>query len=321
MADDNLPRPRNAVWAQWMLDWDRSMRAANLSPNTRYIYQLAAAQLADFLDDYAADLEAPPGTAKAAADPLDTKRAHVEEFLAWMTRTRSASSALNKYKGLQQFFKYLVDDEEEMDRSPLDKIRQPKQTRKPVPVLADGQLVSLLQAVEGKDFRSRRDTALVRLYLDAGARLSEVVNLSLDDLDLALDVARVVGKGDKHRNVPFGAKTGQALSRYLRARAKHLNGRPSTALWLSTRGAGPLTVSAVKTVFRRRGVEAGIDGLHAHLLRHKAAHDWLAAGGGETDLMRLMGWSSREMLRIYAESAADDRAHAAHKRMALADRL
>ena len=182
-----------------------------------------------------------------------------------------------------------------MDRSPLEKSRQPKQTRKPVPVMADDQLVALFQACDGKDVRSRRDTALIRLYLDTGARLFEIVGMRLDDLDLSLDVIRVRGKGDKHRAIPFGARTGQALSRYLRARSKHLNGHGTDALWITERGNRTLTVSAVKTMFQRRGVETG--------------------------LMRLMGWSSRDMLRIYAASAADDRAHAAHRRLALADRL
>ncbi|ACU35568.1 tyrosine-type recombinase/integrase [Actinosynnema mirum] len=325
MPPERLPRPTAAQWSTWLDDWDRSLRAKNHPRTTRYNYQLAVTQLADYLlHELALDFDTrPPNTAEAAKDPIAVRRPHVEAFVIWMTDTRSAASAKSKFKALQQFFNYIA-EEEELDHHPMAKMRQPKVDEKQRRVIPDEQIAAFLAALEGKDYRSRRDFALVRLYFETGGRLAEVVNAGLGDLDLKLDVLHVRGKGGKHRSLPFAAKTGQAVTRYLRARERHLAGRESAALWLPEnlpKGAPtPLTVSAVKSMFRRRADAVG-PRIHAHLFRHTFSHNWLRNGGSETDLMRLMGWSTRAMLQVYGASAADERAIQAHQKMAMGDRL
>ena len=199
------------TWAGLLRDWDRCLRAGNYPETTRYNYLLAAAQLAWYLAEYSPD----PDADTAADDPAEVTRAHVEAFQAWMIETRSPSTAVNKHKGLQQFFKWLLLDEQLIDRSPMDRVRQPKTPVKLVPVMREEDTGRLLAACQGKGFVNLRDEALIRLYCNTGARLSEVGNLLVADVDLNSESVHYRGKGAKDRRVRFGPKTARAVSRYL----------------------------------------------------------------------------------------------------------
>lgn len=118
------------TWAGYLRDWGRSPRAANHPQTTRYNYLLAAAQLGRYLAEYSPD----PDADAAAHDPTEVTRAHAEMFQGWMIDTRSASTAVNKHKCLQQFFRFLV-EEQETDRSPMDRIRQKRGPLDPAPAL------------------------------------------------------------------------------------------------------------------------------------------------------------------------------------------
>ena len=120
------------------------------------------------------------------------------------------------------------------------------------------------------------------MFIDTGIRASELVGLTLDDVDLGQQMALVMGKGGRGRAVPFGIRTTDALRRYLKSRRQHPLAASTQAFWLGRKG--PLTVSGVAQLLERRGADAGVDHLHPHRFRHTMAHRWLSAGGQEQDL-------------------------------------
>lgn len=160
--------------------------------------------------------------------------------------------------------------------------------------------------------------ALIRMFIDTGARLSEIANLKVEDIDLDRQQVVTLVKGQHLAVKYFGVKTAQALDRYERVRRRH---RHASSEWLWLGEKGRLTGSGVAQVLKRRSRMAGIPHVNPHRFRHTFAHRWLADGGNEGDLVRLMGWKDRQMLDRYGSSAAQGRAQESHRRMGPGDRL
>lgn len=293
----------------------RHLRAENKSPKTLKTYESSVRSLQEYLACHG-----------LPTDVGVIRREHLESFIEDQLRHHKPATANNRYRGLQQFWRYLIDEEEvAIEKSPFRNLRPPKIPEYTVPVLTLDQIRAILGTCSGKDFESRRDMALLRVMAVTGARRMEVANLRYapndpqsNDVDLDLGVARVHGKGGRDRLVPLDPRTARALDRYLRVRDRHVFAFQEW-LWLGKRGH--LTSDGIRQMLERRTGQAGLPHITPHQFRHSFAHHFLAEGGNESDLMRIAGWRSAEMVRRYARSSAQERAIIASKRFGLGSKI
>ena len=146
----------------------RHLRASNKAAATIHAYLDAVARLDAFL-------EARGMPRNVAA----IRREHVEAFIEDQLARLKPASAANRYRSLQQFFRWLV-DEGELRESPMARMRPPTVPDAPPPVLRDDELRKLLDATAGQGFEERRDRAVILLLIDTGIRLGEIAGLQVD---------------------------------------------------------------------------------------------------------------------------------------------
>jgi site-specific recombinase XerD len=248
---------------------------------------------------------------------VNIRREHVEAWITDLLARRAPATANNRWRGAQAFFGWCV-EEGEIRESPMARMKPPTLPEAPPPVLRETELRAILAGCErDKTWLGRRDEAILRVFMDTGARRAEVLGLHLEDVDLDRGVLTVTGKGSRTRLVSIGDATIRAVDRYIRLRAR----KPGAGLpWLWLGRKGQLGETGMAGVIRSRGAAVGL-ALHPHLFRHAYAHSMLAAGMQETDLMAVAGWKSREMLTRYAASTRQERALKAARALSPVDRL
>ena len=195
-------------------------------------------------------------------------------------------------------------------------LEAPKLPRPLPKALSEGEVEALIRAPDVQTPRGLRDRAMFELIYATGLRVSELVGLRTEQINLRQGVLRVTGKGGKERLVPLGEEAQHWLERYYaQARPAILKGRVSDAVFVSNRGEA-MTRQMFWTMVKDHGVKAGIEGkrISPHVLRHCFATHLLNHGADLRALQMLLGHSSLSTTQIYTLVAREGlkRLHARH---------
>ncbi|POR62319.1 site-specific tyrosine recombinase XerD [Pseudomonas syringae] len=262
-----------------------------LSDNTRDSYRSDLALFNGWLQERNVDL-------------ISAGREVILDHLAWRVenayKPRSAARFLSGARG---FYRYLL-REKLISVDPTLQIDMP-QLGKPLPKsLSEADVEALLAAPDLSEPIGERDRAMLEVLYACGLRVTELISLTLEQVNLRQGVLRVMGKGSKERLVPMGEESIVWVERYLRgARDELLGGKPSDVLFPSSRG-DQMTRQTFWHRIKHQATVAGIGkSLSPHTLRHAFATHLLNHGADLRVVQMLLGHSDLSTTQIYTHVA------------------
>ncbi|WP_444815293.1 tyrosine recombinase XerC [Stutzerimonas frequens] len=206
--------------------------------------------------------------------------------------SRSLARLLSSVRGLYRY----LNQERLCEHDPATGLSAPKGERRLPSLLDTDRAMQLLDGGVEDDFIARRDQAMLELFYSSGLRLSELVGLNLEQLDLPAGLVRVLGKGNKARELPVGSKAREALRAWLPLRA--LANPSDSAVFIGQQGRR-LGARAVQMRVRQAGVRELGQHLHPHMLRHSFASHMLESSQDLRSVQELLGHADIGTTQIY----------------------
>ncbi|NPA39797.1 MAG: tyrosine recombinase [Thermodesulfobacteria bacterium] len=213
----------------------------------------------------------------------------------------SSSSISRRLSSLRSFFKYLL--KQGLLKTDLRSFLQnPKQEKRLPFVPTEEEINTFIDSIKGEDFFSLRNRLIFELGYGCGLRISELKNLTLEDVEVEQGFLRIKGKGKKERIVPFGNKAKEVLKIYIQKRKEFLSslGKESKHLFLNKNG-DPITERGLFYVIKKLTKPVFFSKLHPHTLRHAFATHLLNAGADLRNIQELLGHANLLTTEIYTK--------------------
>lgn len=237
---------------------------------------------------------------------LSTSRQDVQDFIAWRVqagaRPRSTARQLSSFR---RFFRYLI-RENLIHEDPTAHIAMPKIGRSLPKSLTEEEVEALLAAPVVRDALGSRDRAMLEVLYATGLRVSELVTLRYEQVNLNQGVIRVLGKGDRERLIPLGDEAVRWLTDFVQGARDEILLERQTDYLFPTRRGDRMTRQAFWHIIKRYARKAGIaKGLSPHTLRHAFATHLLNHGADLRVVQILLGHSDLSTTQIYTHVASE----------------
>ncbi|TLS35664.1 site-specific tyrosine recombinase XerD [Pseudalkalibacillus caeni] len=261
----------------------------SLSQNTLDAYRRDLNQYTDFLKEK-----------ESIQSFNDVRRVHILNFLYQLKDSGKASATIARnVASIRAFHQFLL-REKAAEQDPSVHIETPKTERKLPKILSTAEVETLMEAPKANNAFGLRDKAMLEVLYATGLRVTELVELTLNDVHLTMGFIRTLGKGNKERIVPLGKMAKKALTDYIeKGRPQLLKGKKSDSLFLNHHGEH-LSRQGFWKILKKLALEANINKpLTPHTLRHSFATHLLENGADLRAVQELLGHADISTTQIY----------------------
>lgn len=258
------------------------------SQKTMITYSTALVQFAEYFN---MEFNANPKVAEIETEDI-------KPFLGFLhDRGLNKNSIRLKISAVKSFFKFLK-KKGLVAINPTLVISTPKREKKLPSYLSKNEMEDMLNSIDTNTFDGKRDKALVELIYSSGLRISEVLQLRLTTINFCDGHVKVLGKGNKERIVPIGAKALEAIKDYVNYRYKNIF-TPNNSLFITKLGKELDAVAAYRIVNKMMQGKSGVKQKSPHTLRHTFATHLLDNGADISSVSEMLGHSSLSTTQVY----------------------
>ena len=270
-----------------------------LSPNTIAAYRNDLTQFVDFLQGRDSSLQGNGSWKRIGTDALTAFVLDLHE------RGYSDKTKTRKVASTKALFGFLL-EEGVIDKNPMEDFASPGVGESLPETLSVEEVEALLSVEEEATPMSLRDRAIIEIMYATGVRVSELVSLDIDDVDLDENFVRCMGKGSKERIIPVHDEAVEAVRVYLQDGRESLAGPAAGRALFASRKGGRLTRQALWLILKSRAQAAGIERkITPHTLRHSFATHLLIGGAQLRHVQELLGHASITTTQVYTHLTSE----------------